>query len=172
MWPALHSDGGMAGTGPFLRWLCLARSSANGGSTAHCCRHSCAYVVHATAVAAMGAGCVRQRSTSGCLLGPSSSMSLVWRRHVWCLLQHRGGASGCVGLLLMVVLQRWRGDGSFLDHERAAGVVQSGESLHQIVGMMAAPLGCRSLSGFSTVGSKFVSIVRRARMVSTGDNEI
>jgi hypothetical protein len=26
--------------------------------------------------------------------------------------------------------------------------------------------------GFSTTGSKFVSIVRRARMVSTGDNEI
>jgi hypothetical protein len=28
------------------------------------------------------------------------------------------------------------------------------------------------LSGFSTADSKFVSIVRRARMVSTGDNEI
>jgi hypothetical protein len=28
------------------------------------------------------------------------------------------------------------------------------------------------MSGFSTTGSKFVSIVRRARMVSTGDNEI
>jgi hypothetical protein len=28
------------------------------------------------------------------------------------------------------------------------------------------------LSGFSIVGSKFISIVRRARMVSTGDNEI
>jgi hypothetical protein len=34
-----------------------------------------------------------------------------------------------------------------------------------------APGGGR-LSGFSTTGSKFVSIVRRARMVSTGDNEI
>jgi hypothetical protein len=29
-----------------------------------------------------------------------------------------------------------------------------------------------TVSGFSTAGSKFVSIVRRARMVSTGDNEI
>jgi hypothetical protein len=28
------------------------------------------------------------------------------------------------------------------------------------------------LSGFSIAGSKFVSIVRRARMVSTGDNGI
>jgi hypothetical protein len=30
----------------------------------------------------------------------------------------------------------------------------------------------RVMSGFSTVGSKFVSIVRQARMVSTGDNGI
>jgi hypothetical protein len=30
----------------------------------------------------------------------------------------------------------------------------------------------RLLSGFSTAGSKFLSIVRRARMVSAGDNEI
>jgi hypothetical protein len=30
----------------------------------------------------------------------------------------------------------------------------------------------RLVSGFSTTGSKFVSVVRRARMVSTGDNEI
>jgi hypothetical protein len=30
----------------------------------------------------------------------------------------------------------------------------------------------RQLSVFSTAGSKFVSIVRRARMVSTGDNGI
>jgi hypothetical protein len=28
------------------------------------------------------------------------------------------------------------------------------------------------MSGFSTAGSKFVSIMRRARMVSTGDDEI
>jgi hypothetical protein len=34
------------------------------------------------------------------------------------------------------------------------------------------PYLVRPLSGFSTAGSKFVSIVRRARMVSTGDNEI
>jgi hypothetical protein len=31
--------------------------------------------------------------------------------------------------------------------------------------------GCM-MSGFSTTDSKFVSIVRRARMVSTGDNGI
>jgi hypothetical protein len=30
----------------------------------------------------------------------------------------------------------------------------------------------RQLSGFSTADSKFLSIVRRARMVSAGDNEI
>jgi hypothetical protein len=30
----------------------------------------------------------------------------------------------------------------------------------------------RKLSGFFTVGSKFLSIVCRARMVSAGDNEI
>jgi hypothetical protein len=30
----------------------------------------------------------------------------------------------------------------------------------------------RQLSGFSTAGSKFLSIVRRARRVSTGDNGI
>jgi hypothetical protein len=34
------------------------------------------------------------------------------------------------------------------------------------------PYLARQLSGFSTVGSKFVSIVRRARMVSIGDNWI
>jgi hypothetical protein len=31
---------------------------------------------------------------------------------------------------------------------------------------------CVYLSGFSTAGSKFISIVHRARMVSTGDNGI
>jgi hypothetical protein len=31
---------------------------------------------------------------------------------------------------------------------------------------------CLHLSGFSTVGNKFVSIVRQAQMVSTGDNGI
>jgi hypothetical protein len=30
----------------------------------------------------------------------------------------------------------------------------------------------RQLSGFSTAGSKFLSIVRQARMVSAGDNEV
>jgi hypothetical protein len=30
----------------------------------------------------------------------------------------------------------------------------------------------RQLSVFSTAGSKFVSIVRQAQMISTGDNEI
>jgi hypothetical protein len=34
------------------------------------------------------------------------------------------------------------------------------------------PCLVRQLSGFSTAGSKFVSIVRRARMVSAGDNRI
>jgi hypothetical protein len=34
------------------------------------------------------------------------------------------------------------------------------------------PYLARQLSGFSTAGSKFLSIVRRARMVSAGDNEI
>jgi hypothetical protein len=34
------------------------------------------------------------------------------------------------------------------------------------------PYLARQLSGFSTVGSKFVLIVRRARMVSAGDNGI
>jgi hypothetical protein len=34
------------------------------------------------------------------------------------------------------------------------------------------PYLARQLSGFSTTGSKFVSIVRRARMVSTVDNMI
>jgi hypothetical protein len=34
------------------------------------------------------------------------------------------------------------------------------------------PYLVRQLSGFSTAGSKFMSIVRRARMVSLGDNEI
>jgi hypothetical protein len=33
------------------------------------------------------------------------------------------------------------------------------------------PYLARQLSGFSTTGSKFVSIVRRARMVSTGETE-
>jgi hypothetical protein len=30
----------------------------------------------------------------------------------------------------------------------------------------------RQLSGFSTAGSKSMSVVRRAQMVSSGDNEI
>jgi hypothetical protein len=30
----------------------------------------------------------------------------------------------------------------------------------------------RMVSGFSTTGSKFMSIVRRARMVSSGDNGV
>jgi hypothetical protein len=34
------------------------------------------------------------------------------------------------------------------------------------------PYLARKLSGFSTAGSKFISIMRRARIVSTGDNEI
>jgi hypothetical protein len=34
------------------------------------------------------------------------------------------------------------------------------------------PYLARQLSGFSTTGSKFVSIVHQARMVSTGDNGI
>jgi hypothetical protein len=34
------------------------------------------------------------------------------------------------------------------------------------------PYLARQLSGFSTAGSKFISIVRRARMVNAGDNEI
>jgi hypothetical protein len=34
------------------------------------------------------------------------------------------------------------------------------------------PYLARQLSGFSTVGNKFVSIMRRAWMVSTGDNGI
>jgi hypothetical protein len=34
------------------------------------------------------------------------------------------------------------------------------------------PYLARQLSGFSTTGSKFISIVRRARMVSAGDNRI
>jgi hypothetical protein len=34
------------------------------------------------------------------------------------------------------------------------------------------PYLVRQLSGFSTTGSKFISIVHRARMVSVGDNEI
>jgi hypothetical protein len=34
------------------------------------------------------------------------------------------------------------------------------------------PYMARQLSGFSTAGSKFLSIVRRARMVSAGDNRI
>jgi hypothetical protein len=37
---------------------------------------------------------------------------------------------------------------------------------------MMCPYLARQLSGFSTAGSKFISIVRRARMVSTGDNRI
>jgi hypothetical protein len=35
-----------------------------------------------------------------------------------------------------------------------------------------APNLARQLSGFFTVGSKFLSVVRRARMVSAGDNGI
>jgi hypothetical protein len=34
------------------------------------------------------------------------------------------------------------------------------------------PYLARQLSGFSTAGSKFLSIVRRARMVSAGDNGV
>jgi hypothetical protein len=34
------------------------------------------------------------------------------------------------------------------------------------------PYLARQLSGFSTAGSKFMSIVRRARMVSSGDNKV
>jgi hypothetical protein len=63
------------------------KSSVDGGSTACCCRHSCARVVQATAVVAVSAICVGQRSTGGRPLGPSSPMLLVWRRH-------GGGARG------------------------------------------------------------------------------
>jgi hypothetical protein len=35
-----------------------------------------------------------------------------------------------------------------------------------------APYLARQLSGFSTAGSKSMSVVHRARMVSSGDNEI
>jgi hypothetical protein len=35
-----------------------------------------------------------------------------------------------------------------------------------------SPYLARQLSGFCTVGSKFISIVHRARMVSAGDNGI
>jgi hypothetical protein len=63
------------------------RSSADGGSTACCCRHSCARVVQATAVAAVSAVYAGQRSTGGRPLGPSSPMLLVW-----CC--HGGGARG------------------------------------------------------------------------------
>jgi hypothetical protein len=31
---------------------------------------------------------------------------------------------------------------------------------------------CRVLSGFATTGNKFLSIVRRARMVSSGDDGV
>jgi hypothetical protein len=34
------------------------------------------------------------------------------------------------------------------------------------------PYLARQLSGFSTAGNKFLSIVRRARMVSAGDNGV
>jgi hypothetical protein len=34
-----------------------------------------------------------------------------------------------------------------------------------------SPYLARQLSGFSTAGSKFISIVRQARMVSVGDNK-
>jgi hypothetical protein len=37
--------------------------------------------------------------------------------------------------------------------------------------MMCPYLACQ-LPGFSTAGSKFLSIMRQARMVSIGDNEI
>jgi hypothetical protein len=39
-------------------------------------------------------------------------------------------------------------------------------------GRWSWPRRVRFLSGFSTVGSKFVSIVRQAGMVNTGDNGI
>jgi hypothetical protein len=37
---------------------------------------------------------------------------------------------------------------------------------------MMCPYLARQLLGFSTIGSKFLSIVRRARMVSAGDNGV
>jgi hypothetical protein len=35
-----------------------------------------------------------------------------------------------------------------------------------------SPYLARQLSGFSTAGSKFISIVHRAQMVSAGDNGV
>jgi hypothetical protein len=46
---------------------------------------------------------------------------------------------------------------------------------HRMTPMIARSLDSRSsqlLSGFSTAGSKFLSIVCRARMVSAGDDQV
>jgi hypothetical protein len=46
------------------------------------------------------------------------------------------------------------------------------QKTHTVADSGGASLGPWPLSGFSTAGSKFLSIVRRARMVSTGDNGV
>jgi hypothetical protein len=52
--------------------------------------------------------------------------------------------------------------GFYHDHERAVGVVHSGENPHWfIVGMMLAPLGCRSV--WSSQGEELVHLDVRLR---------
>jgi hypothetical protein len=65
--------------------------------------------------------------------------------------------AGC-GLLLPIELEL---------PSRATRHTGSGATIYRVCNRF--PL---SLSGFSTAGSKFLSIVRRARMVSAGDNGI
>jgi hypothetical protein len=78
--------------------------------------------------------------------GPPSSRLLCWRHH--------GG--GARGDLVLAEAPWWcllsadcfvevAGASSSLGHERAAGVVESGVSLHRSMDMMAAPLGRQNL---------------------------
>jgi hypothetical protein len=82
--------------------------------------------------------------------GPPLSRLLGWRHHgggaraTWCSLKHRGGASACAGFLSAGCFAEVVGASSSLDHERAADMVESGVSLHRLVDMMVAPLGCRN----------------------------
>jgi hypothetical protein len=136
MWPAvLRSGGGVVGAGSLL-----------GGGSAWRVRRRTA---GRRRVVASGRRCLC-RAVAGWPLGPPPSRLLDWCHHgvgarvTWCSLKHRGGASACAGFLSAGCFAEVAGACSCLDHERAAGVVESGVSRHRSVDMMAAPLGRRN----------------------------
>jgi hypothetical protein len=70
-----------------------------------------------------------------------SGVALVVRPRATGLSRRRGGVSSCAGPLPVVVLGRQRGVGFYNDHERAADMVQLGESLHHDGGHDGGALG-------------------------------